>query len=84
MEPVQGESGFGRLKKLFGGGGAGVRTQFSGVSAANANGILQELRQVTTQVKPGKYRITVRVTNLQNAQTVRSETMFMVLRAEQR
>jgi hypothetical protein len=82
MQPVEGETGFGRIKKLFGGGGNGVRTQFDGVAPAAHDGTIQELRQVTAQVKPGKYRVTVRVTNLQNAQTVRSETMFVVLKAQ--
>ncbi|HET9440337.1 MAG TPA: GWxTD domain-containing protein [Longimicrobiales bacterium] len=80
MEPVEGETGFGRIKKLFGGGGNGVRLQFDGVAPSNTAGVVQELRQVTTQVKPGKYRVSVRVTNLQNAQSVRSETMFVVLK----
>ncbi|HEX6065887.1 MAG TPA: hypothetical protein VFZ04_16760, partial [Longimicrobiales bacterium] len=80
MEPVEGESGFGRIKKLFGGKGNGVQLQFDGVSNPNADGIVQELRQVTAQVKPGKYRVSVRVTNLANQQSVRSETMFVVLK----
>ncbi len=80
MEPVDGETGFGRLKKLFGGGGRGVQLQFDGVANPAADGTIQELRQVTAQVKPGKYRVTVRVTNLQDQQSVRSETMFVVLK----
>ena len=80
MESVEGESGFGRIKKLFGGKGNGVQVQFDGVANPNADGIIQELRQVTAQVKPGKYRVTVRVTNLANQQSVRSETMFVVLK----
>jgi hypothetical protein len=43
--------------------------------------VIQELRQVTAQVKPGRYRVTVRVTNLQNNQTVRSETVFVVMKS---
>jgi GWxTD domain-containing protein len=80
MEPMEGETGFGRIKKLFGGGGSGVRLQFDGVAPANNTGVLQELRQVTAQVKPGKYRVTVRVTNLADQQSVRSETVFVVLK----
>ncbi|HEY0304842.1 MAG TPA: GWxTD domain-containing protein, partial [Longimicrobiales bacterium] len=80
MEPVEGESGFGRIKKLFGGKGNGVQLQFDGVAAPNAAGVVQELRQVTAQVKPGKYRVSVRVTNLKDQQSVRSETMFVVLK----
>jgi hypothetical protein len=81
MEPMEGETGFGRLKRLFGGGtGRGVNTSFDGVSPPNSNGVVQEMRQVTAQVKPGKYRVTVRVTNLQNNQSVRSETIFLVMK----
>ena len=80
MEPMEGESGFGRIKKLFGGGGKGVQMQFDGVAAPAPSGAVQEMKQVTAQVKPGRYRVTVRVTNLQNSQSVRSETVFVVLK----
>ncbi len=80
MESVEAETGFGRLKRLFGGGRNPIRLQFDGVAAPNSDGIIQELRQVTTQVKPGKYRVSVRVTNLGTNESVKSETLFVVLK----
>jgi GWxTD domain-containing protein len=81
MDPIDAPVGFGRIKRLLGGGSGKVQLQFDGV-APTGQGVIQELRQVTPQVKPGKYRVIVRVTNLQNQQTVRSETMFIVLKAQ--
>ena len=78
MMPVEGETGFGRLKKLFGAKGSGIHLSFEGMAQPNADGTVQELRQITTQVKPGKYRIEVRVTNLTNQQSVRTATVFVV------
>ncbi|HUP88621.1 MAG TPA: hypothetical protein VM100_04705 [Longimicrobiales bacterium] len=78
MTPVEGAVGFGRLKKLFGGRSGTIHLQFDGVAQANADGTVQELRQVSAEAKPGKYRVEVRVTNLQNQQSVRTETVFLV------
>jgi hypothetical protein len=78
MTPVEGISGFGRIKKLFGRKGSDIALQFEGLAQPNADGTVQELRQVVAEVKPGKYRIAVRVTNLQNQQSVRTETVFIV------
>ena len=78
MIPVEGVTGFGRLKKLLGGKDGAIHLQFDGVSQPDADNVVQELRQVSAEVKPGKYRIEVRVTNLANQQAVRTETMFIV------
>ena len=78
MTPVEGATGFGRLKKLFGGKGGAINLAFDGVAQPNPDGTVQELRQVTAEVKPGKYRVEVRVTNLQNQQAVKTETIFLV------
>jgi hypothetical protein len=80
LEPTTGTGGFGRLKKLFGGSGGKVEVKFEGVAPADSRGTIQELRQIAPQAKPGKYRVLVRVTNLKNQQTARSETMFVVLK----
>lgn len=78
MAPVEGVTGFGRLKRLFGAGDGTVQLAFEGVAPSNSVGTIQELKEVTTEMKPGKYKIVVRVSNLDNGQSVRSETIFIV------
>lgn len=78
MSPVEGATAFGRLKKLFGGSDGTVQLAFDGITPSNTLGTIQELKQVSTEMKPGKYRIVVRVINQDNGQSVRSETLFVV------
>ncbi|MGQ0814543.1 MAG: hypothetical protein ACT4O1_08755 [Gemmatimonadota bacterium] len=78
MTPVEGVTGFGRIRKLFGGSSGKIQLQFEGVAPLDTEGTIQELKQVRADVKPGKYNVVVRVTNLDNQQSVRSETVFVV------
>lgn len=78
MAPVEGITGFGRIKRLFGGSDGKVQLQYDGQAPAHTRGTLQELKEVTAEIKPGKYKVVVRVTNLDNQQSVRSETLFVV------
>jgi hypothetical protein len=78
MAPVEGVTGFGRIRKLFGGGDGTIQLAFDGVAPPDTEGTIQELKQVTAEVKPGKYKVVVRVTNLDNQQSTRTETLFIV------
>lgn len=78
LQPIEAPVGFGRLKRLFGGGDGKVQLTFDGTVPDNNTGTVQEAREVTPAVKPGKYKLVVRVTNLADQQTVRSETSFIV------
>ncbi|MGQ0560334.1 MAG: hypothetical protein ACT443_00505 [Gemmatimonadota bacterium] len=78
MAPVAGVTGFGRIRKLFGGSDGTIQLQFEGGAPPDTEGTIQELKQVSAEVKPGKYKVVVRVTNLDNQQSVRSETVFVV------
>lgn len=78
MAPVEGATGFGRLKKLFGGNDGTVQLAFEGIAPSATLGTIQELKQVGSEMKPGKYKIVVRVINQDNGQSVRSETLFVV------
>ena len=53
----------GRVRTARGQDRRPVRIRFSGRSEARADGVLPELRQVDTSLSPGRYRITVRVTD---------------------
>jgi hypothetical protein len=78
LMPVEGVTGFGRIRKLFGGGDGKIQLQFDGMAPPDTEGTIQELKQVSAEVKPGKYKVIVRITNLDNQQSVLSETMFIV------
>ena len=78
LAPVETSIGLGRLKKLFGGDDGKVQLRFDGTVPEGTKGTVQEVREVTPAVKPGKYKLVVRVTNLADQQTVRSETSFIV------
>jgi len=79
VTPTEKGVGFSRLKKLIGGRSADVKVRFDAVAQPNANGVVQELREVTLQVKPGKYIVTVNVTPAGSNQTATSKTEFVVL-----
>ena len=79
LTPTEAAAGFSRLKKLFGAGGGAVRLQFDGEARRDAAGNVQEIRRVSTQMKPGRYQVMVRVTNLQNQQVTTAEKQFVVI-----
>lgn len=80
LEPMGEQSGFGRLKGLFGGGPRAVRVQFEGVAQHDGNGHVQEVRRIASELKPGKYTVRVQVTNLSSGQTTTGETQFVVIK----
>jgi hypothetical protein len=69
----------GRLKRLLGASDGTVRFSFDGIASPGADGILQESRKVSTEIRPGRYRVSVKVTNLANNQSTTGETKFVVL-----
>lgn len=78
IAPTEAPVGFARLKKLFGGSGGTIRLSFEGAATPAADGIVQESRKVTTALKPGRYRVSIKVTNLTNNETTAAETRFLV------
>jgi GWxTD domain-containing protein len=80
LAPTAQSSGFGKLKRLFGGGDGTVRLRFDGAAHTNNAGHVQEIRRVTTELEPGKYSVQVRVTNLANQQTAMLAKEFVVIR----
>lgn len=79
IAPLEGTGGIGKLKKLFGGSDGTIRFSFEGLASPAADGIVQESRKISTEIKPGRYRVVVKVTNLANSQTTTGETKFVVL-----
>ena len=67
------------VKRLFGAGQSDIRLRFDGVAAdARFRDGVQELRRVTPNLKPGRYRIRISVTDRTSGQSVTREKMFLV------
>jgi hypothetical protein len=79
LTPSAESSGFTRLKRLFGGDGT-IRLSFSSQAALNRAGHVQEIRRVSTELKPGKYNVQIRVTNLANQQVTTAAKEFVVIK----
>jgi hypothetical protein len=76
IEPVRETAGQ-KLRGLFG-GKSKMTLRFSGVASNVVNGTLQELRRVDAPLPPGKYRLSVTVTNPATREAVRTERVFAV------
>jgi GWxTD domain-containing protein len=59
-----------------------IRLRFEGVAAPDARGVVNELRSIETGLLPGRYRIHVRVTNLETRATATSQRLFAVTRPD--
>lgn len=78
VEPVGGSKLLRGAKRLFGGNGGEVRLSFEEQSGSNLAGTEQELRRVTADLSPGRYKVTVRVTNLRTSEVAAREKLFLV------
>ena len=75
VKPMDKGVGFNRLFRRR----TPISLKFEGV-AAPRSGIMQELRQISAELKPGRYRVEVTVTNLQTQENASSETEFVVIK----
>jgi hypothetical protein len=55
-----------------------IQLRFEDVAAPDANGVIQELRSVESDLEPGQYNIHVRVRNLDTRQTAVTERLLTV------
>jgi hypothetical protein len=82
VEPTESGGILGAIKGLFGAGRGSVRLQFEDVAPDRRHlGGVQELRDLQADFEPGRYRINIRVTDLQTGRTAQREKMFIVLPA---
>ena len=58
--------------------GSSLSLRFEGVTSPKQSDVLQELRQISTELRPGRYMATVQVTNMQSQETTKSSTEFIV------
>jgi hypothetical protein len=55
-----------------------IQLAFDGIADPDENGVIQELRSVETGLQQGRYRITVRVTDLTTQRTATSQRSFLM------
>lgn len=79
VEPVDRGGAWSRLKGLFGMGPPSVDLRFEDDAHPDADGVVQELRKLGTDLPPGRYRMRVSVTDEGGRRTASSETLFEVI-----
>jgi len=79
VEPVR--DGLGRILDLLPGADPVIQLRFDDIARPAANGAVQELRSVESDLEPGQYRIRVQVTNLETNSTVLNTRLFSVTRS---
>ncbi|MCI0433825.1 MAG: hypothetical protein L0271_09245 [Gemmatimonadetes bacterium] len=78
--PAQGRGFFGAVKSLFGFGPPTIDLSFDDRAAPGADGVVQELRDLGTDLPPGTWRMRVTVTDVASGATAVAETIFEVIR----
>ena len=77
VRPATGAGIGGRVRGLFGGGGAAVDVRFDDVARPDAEGAVREARRLATDLRAGRYLMTIEVT-LRSGARVTTETVFTV------
>lgn len=67
------------LQRIFGGGRDRIRLRFEGVARPDAEGVMQEIREVASDLPAGRYRLDIEVTNRATGETAGTGTEFTVL-----
>ena len=75
VTPLDGKGG---IRGLLGGKAQPIEVKFDAVAQPDADGVLQELRQVAPDLGPGRYRMTIEVTANGSRRTAVTETQFTV------
>lgn len=79
VEAAGGGGAFGRIKRLFGGGGPKIDVRYQDVADPDGDGVIQEVRRVDTGLPPGRYRMRVTVENEATGETAESVAEFEVV-----
>jgi hypothetical protein len=78
VDPIDRGGLLGRVRGLFGGGPPRVDLRFEDTAEPDADGVIQEIRDMGTDLPPGRYRMHLTVTNLETGDTAETETTFEV------
>jgi hypothetical protein len=79
VEPTDRGGAWSRLKGLFGMGPPNVDLRFEDDARPDADGVVQELRRLGTDLPPGRYRMRVSVTDETTRRSAETETEFEVI-----
>jgi len=79
VAPAQSGGLFGRLRSLLGFGAARVDLRFEDRAAPGPDGVVQEMRDLGSDLPPGVYRMRVTVTDNATGETAVTETIFEVI-----
>jgi hypothetical protein len=77
VTPIEGGAGR-RIKDLLGGSTKPIELRFDGVAAPDSSGVLQEVREVASDLPEGRYRLVVEVTARTSRRTAVTQTEFEV------
>ncbi|HSJ14343.1 MAG TPA: hypothetical protein VK939_08000 [Longimicrobiales bacterium] len=69
----------GLLRGLFGGGGERIDLRFDDVARPDAEGVVQEVRRLASDLRPGRYRLEITVSNRDSGENATTSTAFTVL-----
>lgn len=79
VQPAEGGGAFGRLRSTLGMGRGGIDLRFDDVAAPSRDGVIQEVRDLGSELRPGRYRLRVVVTDEASRATASTETIFEVI-----
>ncbi|MEO5509219.1 MAG: GWxTD domain-containing protein [Longimicrobiales bacterium] len=77
VTPIDGGAGR-RIKSIVGGGAKPIQVTFDGVAAPDGSNVMQEVRQVATELATGRYRMTIEITGKTSGRTASTQTEFTV------
>jgi hypothetical protein len=79
VDPIDRGGLFNRVKRLFGGGPPHIDLRFEDTAAPDADGVVQEIRDMGTDLPPGRYRMRLTITDSQSGLSAETETTFDVI-----
>ncbi|MBI4544618.1 MAG: hypothetical protein HY703_05465, partial [Gemmatimonadetes bacterium] len=83
VKPAAGRSLLARLRSLLG-GKERIQLRFEGVATSGPDNLLQEVRRVAAEFRPGRYRLRLRITNLSTQEAAVRDRLFDVLPSAER
>jgi hypothetical protein len=79
VDPIDRRGIFDRVKSLFGGGPPRIDLRFEDTAEPDGDGVIQEIRDMGSDLPPGRYRMRLTVTSLTTGEIAETETTFDVV-----
>jgi len=80
VDPVDAGGAWNAVKRLFGSGSPRIDLRFDDIAAPADDGAIRQLRNLESELPPGRYRMRVTVTHAATGQRAENETTFEVIR----